>query len=221
MPSLSHEALLRLFGNGPELAPGLLRDARHLTLPAYSEVRLEWADLTDVSPAEYRADLVILLVEGKPVLGIVVEVQLQRDDRKRFTWPVYVTGLRARLACPACVLVVTPTDPVAEWCRTPIDLGPGGNLTPWVIGPTSVQIINHVDAANRDPELAVLSVLAHGQEAHAEFIGRAALLATLGLSDDRQVLYSDLVFAALSQAARTALEDLMTGCEYEFQSAFG
>src|ERR1019366_8630796 len=85
MPSLSHEALLLLFRNRPELAPELLRDALHVQLPAYSEVRLESSDLTDITPAEYRADLVVLLVDGTPVLGIVVEVQLQRDDRKRFT----------------------------------------------------------------------------------------------------------------------------------------
>jgi hypothetical protein len=220
MPSLSHEALLILFRNRPELAPELLRDALHVALPAYSEVRLESADLTDVSPAEYRADLVILLVDGKPVLGIVVEVQLQRDDRKRFTWPVYVAGLRARLACPACVLVVTPNEAVADWCRAPIDLGPGGALSPLVIGPASVPVIDDVAFAERDPELAVLSVMAHGHEPHAEVIGRAALLASLGLSDERQVLYSDLVFAALSHAARTALEDLMAGGTYEFQSEF-
>ncbi len=97
MPSLQHEALLLLFRNRPALAPELLRDALHVPLPAYSEARLESSDLTDLAPAEYRADLVVLLVDGKPVLGIVVEVQLQRDERKRFTWPVYVAGLRARL----------------------------------------------------------------------------------------------------------------------------
>jgi hypothetical protein len=154
------------------------------------------------------------------VLGIVVEVQLQRDDRKRFTWPVYVAGLRARLACPACVLVVTPSEGVADWCRTPIDLGPGGSLSPLVVGPASVPVVSDIAAAERDPELAVLSVLAHGQEAHAEVLGRIALLATLGLSDERQVLYSDLVFAALSEAARAALEDIMAGGTYEFQSEF-
>ena len=74
VPSLAHEALLLLFRNRPELAPELLRDALHIALPAYSEVRLESTELTDLSPAEYRADLVVLLVDGKPVLGIVVEV---------------------------------------------------------------------------------------------------------------------------------------------------
>jgi hypothetical protein len=220
MPSLAHEALLLLFRNRPELAPELLRDALHVTLPPYSNVRLESADLTDVSPAEYRADLVVLLVDATPVLGIVVEVQLQRDDRKRFTWPVYVAGLRARLGCPACVLVVTPSDAVADWCRTPIDLGPGATLSPLVIGPASVPVVDDPAVAERDPELAVLSVLAHGHEPHAEAIGWAAILAALQLSDDRQVLYSDLVFAALSQAAKTALEDMMASSTYEFQSEF-
>jgi hypothetical protein len=82
MPSLSHEALLLLFRNRPELAPELLSEALGVELPAYTEVRVESADLTDVVPAEYRADLVVLLVDGKPVFAIVVEVQLTRDDRK-------------------------------------------------------------------------------------------------------------------------------------------
>ena len=89
-----------------------------------------------------------------------------------------------------------------------------------MVGPASVPVIDDVAAAERDPELAVLSCIAHGSEAHAEVLGRAALLATLRLSDERQVRYSDLVFAALSEAARAALEDLMAGGTYEFQSDF-
>ena len=105
MPSLTHEALLLLFRNRPELAPELLREALGIELPAYTEVRIESADLNDVVPAEYAADLVVLLVDGKPVFAIVVEVQLARKERKRFTWPVYGTGLRARFECEAVVLV--------------------------------------------------------------------------------------------------------------------
>src|SRR5262245_3124163 len=102
MPSTTHEALVLLFRNRPELAPELLRDALGVELPAYAEARVESADLTELQPTEYRADLVVLLVDGKPVLGIIVEVQLQKDERKRFTWPVYASNLRARLECPTC-----------------------------------------------------------------------------------------------------------------------
>jgi hypothetical protein len=209
-----------LFRNRPELAPELLRDVLHVALPAYSEARLEAAELTDIAPAEYRADLVVLLVDGRPVLGIIVEVQLQRSDRKRFTWPVYVANLRARLECPACVLVVTATDAMAAWCRQPIALGPGNLFAPLVVGPASVPVVEDAQEAERDPELAVLSAMAHGRQLRGEAIGRAALRALQHLTEDRQVLYSDLVLAALSDAARTALEALMASGRYEFQSDF-
>jgi hypothetical protein len=58
MPSQLHEALLLLFRNRPTLAPELMRDALHCELPAFTEARIDSADLTDVKPAEYRADLV-------------------------------------------------------------------------------------------------------------------------------------------------------------------
>jgi hypothetical protein len=220
MPSYEHEGLIRLFRNRPELAPELLRDALRIELPAYSEARVESADLTDLEPAERHADLVVLLVDGKPVLAIVVEVQLSPDPDKRVSWPGYVVGVRARFKCPACVLVVTVTEAMARWSGEPIELGPGNVFRALVVGPALVPVIDDVATAERDPELAVLSCIAHGNEAHAEVLGRAALLATLRLSDERQVLYSDLVFAALSEAARAALEDLMAGGTYEFQSDF-
>jgi hypothetical protein len=100
MPSFHHEALLQLFRNRPLLAPELLRDALHQPLPEFSEARIESADLTDIQPAEYRADLVVLLLEERPVLGIVIEAQLGRDEAKRYAWPAYVANLRARIKCP-------------------------------------------------------------------------------------------------------------------------
>jgi hypothetical protein len=138
MPSQLHESLLLLFRNRAALAPDLLRDALHVQLPPYTEVRIDSADLTDIQPAEYRADLVALLLNGAPILGIVVEVQLSEDPRKRFVWPVYVTNLRARLECPVCLLVVTADERVAHWAAKPIELGGGNEFTPLVLGRSGV-----------------------------------------------------------------------------------
>lgn len=220
MPTFEHEGLIRLFRNRPELAPELLRDALRIELPAYSKASIESADLTDLDPAERRADLVILLVDGKPVLGIVLEVQLSPDPKKRRSWPAYVVGLRARLDCPACVLVVTVTEAMARWAREPMVLGPGNVFQALVVGPSAVPVIEDLAVAERDPEMAVLSALAHGEGPRAEQVGRAALLATLRLSSDSQLLYCDLVLTAVSEAARTALERLMASGNYEFQSDF-
>ncbi len=149
MPSQLHEMLLLLFRNRPALAPELVREALHVELPSYSEVRLESADLTDIVPAEYRADLVVLLVDGKPVLGIIVEVQLQPDPRKRFSWPVYVAELRARLGCPCCLLVVTASAKTARWAAEPISTGPGGQLLAFVVSPEGVPVITDLDRAGQ------------------------------------------------------------------------
>ncbi|MGQ0776395.1 MAG: hypothetical protein ACT4NY_18545 [Pseudonocardiales bacterium] len=67
------------------------------------------AECTDLVPTECRADAVVVLSdESGPVLAVVVEVQLGRDQDKRWSWPVYLTTLRARLRRPAELLVICP-----------------------------------------------------------------------------------------------------------------
>lgn len=69
-----HKGLLLLFRNRPTLAPELLRDALGLHLLHYSEVRVESAELTEVVPTKCRADLVVLLLDGKPIFAVVGKV---------------------------------------------------------------------------------------------------------------------------------------------------
>jgi hypothetical protein len=216
VPSFLHDALVQLFRNRPELAPELLRDALSVELPAYTEVRVDSADLTQLAPTELHADLVVLLVDGKPVLGIVVEVQLGRDDRKRFTWPLYITALRARLECDACVLVVTPSADVARWASERIAVGPGFSVQPLVLGPTAVPVIAALDEAREAPELAVLSAMAHGKDAvqTAVEIALAASTAAHELDRERWLLYFQLIRAALSEAARKAFQMLPQGAQF-------
>ncbi|MFL5344244.1 MAG: hypothetical protein ACJ8AT_05595 [Hyalangium sp.] len=221
MASMLHEGLLLLFRNRPTLAPELLQDALGLTLPAWSEARVESAELTEVVPTEYRADLVVLLVEDKPVFAIVVEVQLSRDEDKRKTWPLYLTSLRSRIDCPTALLVVAPNAAVARWCAQPIELGhPGFMLQPLVASPDAIPVLTDEQAARRDPELAVLSAMAHGQEEVGQAIARTVMGAVAGLEAERVRLYVDLALSSLSEAARNALEALMQRGTYEYQSNF-
>ena len=222
MPSQLHESLLALFRNRPHLAPDLLRDALRVELPAYTEARVESADLTDVQPAEYRADLVVLLYDGKPVLGIVVEVQLAPDAHKRFAWPVYAVGLRARMRCPVCLLVVSPHESVARWASKPIELGGGSLFIPFVLGPSGVPEVTDQARATADPELAVLSAMAHGKDRDVDKalrIAVAAVTASLRLDPARSKMYFDLVAGSLSDAARKGLQ-AMDPAKYVYQSEF-
>jgi hypothetical protein len=221
-----HEALLELFRNQPALAVELLR-ALKVPLPRYTRVVIDSADLTNVQPAEYRADLVAQLLndhngDGKLLMGLVVEVQLSRDARKPFVWAAYVSNLCVRLNRPVCLLVFAADEATARWAAKGVDLGGGNHFTPVVIGPAGVPVITSKAQAQANPELAVLSVMAHGRGKDARRslrIAEAALAAVVELDDKRLKYYVDLIFYALEQGVRKELK-AMALTKYEYQSDF-
>jgi hypothetical protein len=208
MPSLLHEGLIALIREKPEFAAGLLREILHVDVPRFTEARLAEASLNELVPAEYHADAVVLFVDGKPVFGSVFEAQLQEDDRKRFTWPAYAVNARARFGCPFVLVVIAPDAATARWAAKPIALGGGQSWSPRVVGPEGIPIITDTDHARRNPELAVLSLIAHGKgdTQVAVSIAVAATAALDLVSKDQQVLYSALIASGLSIAARKAFE---------------
>ena len=222
MPSHFHESLITLFRNRPALVPALLHDTQGIALPEYTDVRVESSDLTNLQPAEYRADLVVVLSSDKPNLGIVLEVQLASDGNKKYSWPAYVTNLRARNRCPVCLFVITADDDVTRWAGKAIDLGGGNYFTPRVLSLSRIPEITDEDVACKEPELAVLSALGHANDPDPEKSARIALMAqmaSIGLDAERSGLYCDLVLNSLSEVARRALSE-MDVKKYEYQSEF-
>lgn len=223
MPSQLHESHLLLFRNQPALAAELIRGALGGELPLFREAREVSADLTDIQPAEYRADMVVeLSTDDGPVHAIIVEVQLAAHERKRFVWPAYVANLHARLECPVSLLVVTPHESVARWARRTHSIGGLHYFTPYVLGPSVVPQVADEARALENPELAVLSAMAHGRDAdwaRAIEIAIAAHKASAGLDADRSQIYGDLIMFSLGEAAREALETMATQ-KYELQSDF-
>jgi hypothetical protein len=207
MVSMRHECLVDLFRNRPSLAAEILVEVLGVELPRYDEARVASIDLTETQPAEYRADIVILLLDGgTPVRVIIVEVQLKKDDEKRFTWPAYLAVSRDRHRCPAHLLVVAPDSGVAAWCAEPIEMGvPGFVLRPPVLRREEIPVVtDHAEAARR-PELGVLSAMAFGESEQGPSIMEAVLPAIQGLDDERARFYYDLVYNSIGEAARRAL----------------
>lgn len=222
MPSITHESLVDLFRECPALAPELLRQAG-TDLPAGTTPRVTSAELVDLDPAEYRADVVVRLdaADDQADEAIIVEVQLERDAKKRKSWPLYVAGIHARLDCPATLLVIAINDGVANWCAEPISLDRNRSvINPLVFGPNNLPRITDFDQAREHPELAVLSVAAHGKEEDAAPIAAAALTACETLDTHRATRYIDFIFTSLGEAARNALETFMTAHNYQYQSDF-
>ena len=119
------------------------------------------------------------------------------------------------------LLVVAPDAAVARWCAQPIELGhPGFMLLPLVAGPDAIPVLTDEQVARQDPELAVLSVMAHGKEQVGQAIAQTVLAAVVGLDAERVRLYVDLALSSLNDVARDALEALMRSGNYEYQSEF-
>jgi len=223
MPSFPHELPLALFRNCPELVPHLLKSLQ-VELPPYREVRIVEANLTQITPTEYQADLVLTLhdEEGTPVMGIVVEVQRQVDPDKEFSWLQYVAEQRARIRLPVVLLVFCDDGKGARWAHRPIFIGGGNWYRPSVLGPEQVPWVKTQELALELPELAVLSAVAHGNEP----AGLEVLLPTIGaivvLDEKRKGFYYDVVLRSLNEAMRQTLEKEMKMQEgkYEYQSDF-
>jgi hypothetical protein len=198
----------------------LLGDLLAVKVPRFSRARCVDVTLNQVAPAEYRADAVVLFTRRKPVFGAIIEAQLRPKKDKQFTWPLYAVGARAREKCPFVVLVIAPNAATARWAARPIELGGGNHYTPLVVGPDGVPKLTDPGRARREPQLAVLSVMAHGrgEVMTAAAIGAAAAQAILRLSEEQRVLYSLLIEANLSEAARKAIE-MQPGLEKFFSEA--
>jgi hypothetical protein len=232
MPSTLHEALVLLFRESPRLAPMLLARALGVDFGlgplAGLDIQVTSAEFADLDPPEYRADVVLRVPdeddqdrERATKEAFIVEVQLEPDPVKHFTWPQYVTAARTRFRCPATLVVVAVDERVARWCAQPIALDRAGNVfRPVVIGPDAIPVITDAVQARTWPELAVLSVIAHGHEPGSEAIGAAALAACDPLDNPHSSLYADLIFANLHEIARAALEAIMQQHNYTYQSDF-
>ena len=219
VPSQLHEMLVEMFRHRPGLIAELLTNLLGMPLPAHETARLEPAECVDLTPAEYRADAVVVLTSAEsPVLAVVVEIQLNRDRNKTWSWPLYVATLRARLRCPTLLLVICVDMALASWAATPIELGnPGSRLVPIVLGP---QLIPVTTDPGTIPETVVLSAIAHGGHPQHHEVLTALVKALASVETEHAVLYAELVFAALPHAARKHLEALMSTQTHSYISEY-
>jgi len=215
MPSQEHQILIELFRNQPTLAPTLLRSVLHTPLPVYTHVNLESVDLSQLAPTQFHADAVITLRQGshkKPALSVIVEVQRRWDAHKKWVWPAYVGNLRKSLQCEVILLVIAPRASVARRCAQPI-----GNSTfflqPQVLSHAQIPLITRTQQALQQPELLVLSALAHGRSEQARAIATAARPMLEALDSERSKLYYHIIRSALTPLVRKEFDQLMLNYE--------
>jgi hypothetical protein len=227
MPSNEHEIPLQLVDDRLELLPELLQRALHLTLPPYKELRREKSELGELSATERRADLVVTLRDGDTVkAGIILEVQLKIDNRKLYNGPAYAASLHAELnlarfdpktneeygqPIPVYLVVLTFSEATAKWAEAPIrTLLPNSPIQFLVIGPSLIPRIETGEEAKKNPELALLSAMAHARRPKDVPVVGAAFEGIASLMDPERVnMYLDYLAAVLSDGLKAHLERLM------------
>jgi hypothetical protein len=222
MPTLEHNGFIDMFRENPALAPHFLAILFHVDVPGYASVTVVEATLDQLIPVEFRADLVLELrdANGTLVLAIILEVQRDKDPDKKYSWPVYVAAVRAKKRCPACVLVIAPDADVAAWAAEPIDLGLGRTIAPLVLGPSIVPEVTDLAEAQQEAELAILSSVVHGNGPNGLDVVQAALGALGRFDQEHAAVYFQIVYNALREPARRALEALIMERQTQAKATF-
>ena len=151
--------------------------------------------------------------DDAPLEAFVFEVQLRPDAYKKWSWPIHVAGLRARLACPTTLVVLATDERTARWAARAIEIGRNEMvLRPLVIGPRQVPRRLTLDQARDCPELATLAVVVHGHRRGSKRLGRIAMEAVLeGLAKHghRDMLLLELIVGSLPPNVLREIEDEM------------
>ncbi|WP_416979234.1 hypothetical protein [Streptomyces sp. T028] len=135
---------------------------------------------------------------------LVVEAQTDPDDRKRGSWPYYLSFLHEKYRCEPVLIGVTQKRATARWAARPIHLGVRGmaslTVRPFVLGPENVPLIATEREAREDPSLAVLSAMTHGRGRKAPAIPESLEAALRTLDRDTAVVLAQFVDSCLADA---------------------
>ena len=221
VPTSLHDLLVQIFVETPELAIDLAGARLGIGEATAYEVRPLSGELGQLLAPQHRADAVLLLQrDGSPALAVVLEVQLSRDDEKRYSWPVYLTGVRARLRCPTLLAVVSPYPEVAKWAAGPIALGPGvGRIQPLVIGPERIPPVTDLEQAKANVRLAFLSAVARPVGRRGRGGGLGGDPCGAGARRGSRQAYTHLILENLGERERETMEAKMEPIP-EYKNAF-
>ncbi|NRQ37903.1 hypothetical protein HII36_39650 [Nonomuraea sp. NN258] len=209
MPSVVHDTLNTLFRNRPELAVELLQHVYAMDFPPHTLVEVAGSDFNDRPSQDFQADTVVLVgPRQEPVHGVIVEVQRDRTDEKRKAWTRYAAALWLRLDKPVTLLAICPDAGTAAWASEPIETELARfTLQPRVIGPDQIPAIDDAAYMSTHPELAALSVMAHGDR---PAVTNAFVKALVELQDEHAAKYYEYAYNLSAPIVRQLLEEIMT-----------
>lgn len=208
MPSSEHDILNWFFRDKPELAVELLRNQLDVELPCDIPAYVTANDFNDRPSKDEQADTVILLGPMHDTRrGIIVEIQRDPNDDKRKKFARYAAALWLRLDCPVTTLVICPDRKVAASMAVPyVAELDSYTSSPYVLGPDRIPVLTNPAEVKARPELAAMSVMAHGD---LRPVREVFIEGLKDLEPDNGALCYDYAYKLASPIAKDPLEALM------------
>ncbi|HNC98672.1 MAG TPA: hypothetical protein PKW90_21245, partial [Myxococcota bacterium] len=166
VPSVTHQSLLYLFQNRPDFLGELLEE--RLRCPRSGPAVIKDSDLSQISVSELRVDLVV----EEPGRLLFLEVQLQPDTKKHWSWPAYLAVARQKYQKPVSLVVLAGNVRTERWARQRLELGHGFSLRPLVLGPATLPLRSLLD---RTLERLSLGTILHSSRHGGKRLLQAAL----------------------------------------------
>jgi len=217
-----HEIPIRLFQDRPELAAELLVKTVGATIPPYRIARSESEALTNCDPLELNCDNATVFRDGfgNPVYAVITEIQRSEDKDKWYSWPMYLTILRARLRCQVRLLVICTDEATATWAKQLIRIGPPEFiLRPDVIGPGDlVRLVDEHDPREA-VELLILAAATHDKGPQTKAIAHDLGRRLNELSEPERRKYAGWAWQLLPNAACEILEGYMSMTYQEYRDS--
>jgi hypothetical protein len=145
------------------------------------------------------------LVIEEPERLLFLEVQLQPDARKHWSWPAYLAVARQKYQKPVNLVVLAGNPRTERWARSRLELGHGFCLRPLVLGPATLPLRSLLD---RTLERLSLGTILHSSRREGRRL-MDAMLPWLRLDAPEDRTYLDLATYHLIRAGLLPTGDPM------------
>jgi hypothetical protein len=164
-PSARHQALLELVKMFPGTVLRLVEPDLQLGYPIQGPLKARVSDC-DAHGLRIDTRLDYFDIDGNgPVIAIVVEVQLDKEDDLRWRLCPYVGFTSHDARCATDIVVLCGTRALAKSVARPMLTGArGSKITPLPIGPDQTRVIGNLEEAMAGPGLLMLSAWHHAED---------------------------------------------------------
>ncbi|MEW2401606.1 hypothetical protein [Streptomyces sp. NPDC046862] len=214
MDTTTRETSPRVFPDHPAALTPVF-DALGVPPPVKPVIERLSVNAPEISPPGHRMESVLKVdpSEGNGFL-LAIDIQNEPDDAKLLNWACHVTHLQMTCERPVLLLVICRNRFTATWALGPFESRIGAwishSLHPLVLGPDNLPEITDASTVIRQPALATLAAIAHGESPRITAAREALARGLRSLDNHTSVYLCELLEAGLLDApARGTWRELL------------